>query len=608
MKTSFQVTKLGRLLKSTISNALFHNLTDHLVPRPLTALLNRGTKYIPPTKPPKPRDINTAFYSFTNDLNRKLFFHSRPENTDTSRYVPQLYAKADIEWQPPYIYPSAVQYAETTNLRLLTSYREAFEKYSPTNCFDTIAAEAYLRNNPQLKVVNSDKNLGLCLITKDKYIRLVMKHLGDEDTYTYIGPLDQWTWPPILLNAQQQLNQLALQLPLGVKYLQRFLEKNKDPRLPMFHCLIKIHKETLSGRPIAGAHSSISTEISSLLSYILREKVVKGMPHILRDSQHLIAQAELIPLDQNDIIVTFDIVSLYPSIRQEQFLAMFERLTLELGETKDWCRKASSFIFQTAFATFNNTVYRQVNGITMGTNAAVEMANIYIAYLIEYNLIFKQKQHLMKLWRRFIDDAFMIWRGTEEQLHDFHALLNSIEPSIQWTIKYSKEGVEFLDVFAHRHNNQLHFRTYQKPLNKFSYLPHDSTHPDHCKSGFVRGELLRYVRTNTRETDFTTMKHRLYARLLFRGYPRPYLNRIFRTVRHADRPKILMPKEEPVTQQVFLKVKYHPLLENLELGKVLRKYWSGLPFKDSFKPVISFRKQRNVAALLTSSALIKWPT
>ena len=50
------------------------------------------------------------------------------------------------------------------------------------------------------------------------------------------------------------------------------------------------------------------------------------------------------------------------------------------------------------------------------------------------------------IWWRYIDDIFFIWEHGEESLEKFLNKLNSFHPTIKFTVEYSKETINFLDV------------------------------------------------------------------------------------------------------------------------------------------------------------------
>ncbi|KAI9216254.1 hypothetical protein BC828DRAFT_334279, partial [Blastocladiella britannica] len=55
-------------------------------------------------------------------------------------------------------------------------------------------------------------------------------------------------------------------------------------------------------------------------------------------------------------------------------------------------------------------------------------------------------------------------------------------------------------------------------LNTYQYIPPFSNHPPAVFKGFIKGELIRYIRTNTCRQDFDTIKSRFMDRLTARGY------------------------------------------------------------------------------------------
>jgi len=93
------------------------------------------------------------------------------------------------------------------------------------------------------------------------------------------------------------------------------------------------------------------------------------------------------------------------------------------------------------------------------------------------------------------------------------------------------------------------FSTYQKPHNKYLYIPFQSHHRSHVFRAFVRGELIRYAVTNTLSADFLKVAAVFKQRLLARGYPNSFLQPIFDTITHADRQYYLQQQQHHRQQQ-----------------------------------------------------------
>ena len=67
------------------------------------------------------------------------------------------------------------------------------------------------------------------------------------------------------------------------------------------------------------------------------------------------------------------------------------------------------------------------------------------------------------MFLRFIDDLFIIWTGSKQELLEFMSDLNKKHPLIKLEFKYSQTTIELLDVlFDKDQNNMLQTTTYRK--------------------------------------------------------------------------------------------------------------------------------------------------
>ena len=79
--------------------------------------------------------------------------------------------------------------------------------------------------------------------------------------------------------------------------------------------------------------------------------------------------------------------------------------------------------------------------------------------------------------------------------------------SIKFTTEISENETSFLDTIifkGERFSNEsiLDIRTNYKPTETFQYTHYTSSHPLGGKRGFIKGEALRLLRTNSSETTF----------------------------------------------------------------------------------------------------------
>ena len=85
----------------------------------------------------------------------------------------------------------------------------------------------------------------------------------------------------------------------------------------------------------------------------------------------------------------------------------------------------------------------------MGTICAAAYANIFMANF-ELKYIYPYIKDKTKMFLRSINDLFMIWAGSEQELLDFLSDLNKKHPSIKFEFKNSQTKIEFLDVLVYK--------------------------------------------------------------------------------------------------------------------------------------------------------------
>ena len=60
-----------------------------------------------------------------------------------------------------------------------------------------------------------------------------------------------------------------------------------------------------------------------------------------------------------------------------------------------------------------------------------------------------------RFYKRFIDDIFLLWNGTQTELETILEKLNTIHPTIKFDAKFSKTSTEFLDTKFYNAANAL---------------------------------------------------------------------------------------------------------------------------------------------------------
>ena len=92
---------------------------------------------------------------------------------------------------------------------------------------------------------------------------------------------------------------------------------------------------------------------------------------------------------------------------------------------------------------FNNIMYKQTNGVAMGSPLGPALANIFVGFYEEklFSQITKPSTYF-----RYVVDTFAIFRN-EEDSENFFNQLNYLDPSLKFTFKNKKNNcLSFPDV------------------------------------------------------------------------------------------------------------------------------------------------------------------
>ena len=111
----------------------------------------------------------------------------------------------------------------------------------------------------------------------------------------------------------------------------------------------------------------------------------------------------------------------------------------------------------------------------------------------------------------------------------------------------SNTEITFLDTVIYkgkrfRDHSILNTKTHFKPTETFQYTHFSSSHPSGVKKGFVKGEALRLLRTNSSRTTFEENIYKFKSRLLARGYPKHLIETLLSDAKFTERESTLQKK------------------------------------------------------------------
>lgn len=409
---------------------------------------------------------------------------------------------------------------------------------------------------PKLVISNADKNLGLTIMDYEWFHRECLRQLNNRAYYTL---LTEDTARQRVRAAYMHLRRLvyagrpvrspmdAVPEPPQLTAAQKFLLSrppwHPEHRVPSFRIIPKVHKSPVAGRPITPAHRYLFSPANEFITQVLHP-IVSLVPEILRDSNQLLFELEdaatlnVYPGDEI-YLVTGDVESLYTNIPRTECLAMLRELPIAA-----FVLHLLELVFDNCIVRFAEYWYQQHDGFPMGIEPAPDVANLFMWLLVRR---LGRPPPQLRLYRRLIDDLFLVWVGSRASLNAHLAAINALHPRIRITWTVSDSAADFLDLHIHLGERfydgqgRLDVAMHQKALNCYLYIPALSFHKRTQHRAWIKAELLRILRNTSSRYDYKHMRRVFFARLVQRGHSVAFLREVFANpfYAHTNRDSLL---------------------------------------------------------------------
>ena len=489
-----------------------------------------------------------------------------------------------------------------------------------------------LRTNSEIIIKEADKGGATIIMNKEDYKELVETILNDEVYYTKLN-----TSPEKELNLKYK------------KFLQKFKSQmtekefdyllNFEVKTSNFYGLPKVHKSKrinekcksansgyveitdkisdLKLRPIVAGPSCHTHRLSNLIDILLRP-YTEHVTSYLRDTTDFLNNLpDTIPKDT--ILTSFDIEALYSNIPHKLGLEAIKYWiekypnTLNSRFSKEFILDGIKFILENNIFCFNDIFYRQEKGTAMGTKFAPVYATLTIGYLeeklytiIETNYDTEFQRYLKKYWKRFLDDCFVPWTKSEEELIKFHSVLNNLHNDIRFTLEYDQNEQPFLDVMVRNKTGKIETDIFYKETDSKQYLLFSSCHPRHTKINIPYNLARRLKTIISEENVLINRMTELKSFLLKQNYPESLIdggiakamnldNNTLRTIKNKTDDKVIpyVSTHNPKNPEIYKVIQFNlPILkEDPKMNDIL----------SNFKIIKSKRQPNNLKRLLTKA-------
>ena len=181
------------------------------------------------------------------------------------------------------------------------------------------------------------------------------------------------------------------------------------------------------------------------------------------------------------------VTSLYTNILQEEGIHTVCRAyeTFYINKSPiptQLLEQALRLILQENSFQFSGKNYLQTHGTAVGTKMAVAFSNIFMNK-VETEIL-SQRELKPLVWKRFIDDIFLLWTINRDRIEQFIEQANNHHPTIKFTAETSDKETTFLDTYIPVYKGArferdaiLNVLTHFKPTETFQNTLFKSCHP-----------------------------------------------------------------------------------------------------------------------------------
>lgn len=366
--------------------------------------------------------------------------------------------------------------ARSNIARCISNYMHRKEPKSPLSNWlshTTKTTKEFLKNNSDLMVTNADKGNKTVVLKKCDYESKMEALITDTNTYRVLKK-------DPTVSFQNKNNEIVNRIYRG----EHIDERTKKDMItykaipPRIYGLPKIHKENVPLRPIVSCIGSPTHKLSRFCNDILKN-IADRSPYKLQNSYDFVKRIDTVKVDADDVMISFDVVSLFTNIPRDLALLIIEeewdRIEVYTSIPKSLFKDIVMLIMKSGFFKYKGSFYEQIEGMPMGNCLSPVIADIVIDRVIDTAI--RAATIPPKVIYKYVDDLFLITH--KDNVSHLLDTFNDVHEKIKFTCELEKEGkLPYLDTLVQRRTDgSLVTDWYQKDMASGRILNFHSTHP-----------------------------------------------------------------------------------------------------------------------------------
>ena len=231
---------------------------------------------------------------------------------------------------------------------------------------------------------------------------------------------------------------------------------------------------------------------------------------------------------------------------------------------------------KTSFS-YDNILYQQCDGVSMGSSIAPVLANIILTEFEKVVVTPLMESGILKFYCRYVDDTLVLVK--EDQIDKILKAFNSFHNNLRFTVdKFENENVHFLDL---KIMNNGDINIYVNDTNSGLYINYNSYEPWHTKTAWVRALYDRAHKICSNDNLFQKQIAGIKKVMSWNGYPRYIRNKIIKHLENRKNTKNNYTLEQENIATIFCRIPYAGAQGETLIKNLVRKLKGHIdkPFK-----------------------------
>ena len=376
----------------------------------------------------------------------------------------------------------------------------------------------------------------------------------------------------------------------------------------LYFGLGKIHKleegnrnvEDLPLRPVISNIGTATYQISKYLANLLAP-LAKSI-YTIESTKDFLDKLKQKSIHPDYLMVSFDVVSLFTNVPLDYTIDLilkqvYEEKLIETKFKKMQLRELLNMCTKEMHFAFNEEMYKQIDGVAMGSPLGPVIANIFMVHL-ETHLI-PQMGDKVASWGRYVDDTFTFVKAN--CIDDIIRELNGFHRDIQFTYEVEKErSITFLDVLIRRKTDGFFETTvFRKKSATNLYVNWKAFAPRGWKIGTLKGIIRRaFLICSEEEGLAKELRHIKHVFVDINGYPKRIVNNNIKQIKRKleiEAQNVEVPNGNTLVSDGEVSFPYMCLpYKGREGENILKRFQNKIKnfLPNSVKPRISFKGKK----------------